>query len=379
MTPCGQLAGSDRQNDDSNPFVTGASDNQPRGEGDVGSTTSSHTAGGASATATAQGGQAMPDDRPRVATREAYGKALAALGAERSDIVVLDADLSGSTKTKQFATAFPDRFFNMGVAEANMIGTAAGLSFSGLTVFASSFAMFAAGKAFEQVRQEVALPRANVKICATHAGITTGEDGASHQVLEDIAIMRVLPEMRVIVPADGLETEQAIAAVAAVDGPCYVRLSRLKVPMFLPADYRFELGKAALLRQGKDVTLVGTGVTTYQCVLAAEQLASAGIRARVLNMATVKPIDTDALLAAARQTGAIVTVEEHQRIGGLGSAVAETVSELHPCPVVRLGMNDRFGESGPGDKLLEHFGLSAPSIARAATDLLTRLGRGPDA
>lgn len=306
----------------------------------------------------------------KVATRESYGKALAALGAERPDVVVLDADLSGSTKTALFAKAFPQRFFNAGVAEANMIGMAAGLSFSGLTVFCSSFAMFAAGKAFEQVRQEVALPVANVKICATHAGITVGEDGASHQVLEDIALMRVLPNMRVIVPADGAEAEQVVRVVAATPGPFYVRLSRLATPLFLPPDYRFELGRAARLREGDDVTLIGTGVTSVQCVAAADALAAQGIRARVLNMSCIKPLDTAAVLAAARETAGIVTVEEHQRIGGLGSAVAECVSEARPCRVLRLGMQDRFGESGKGDQLLEHFGLTAPHIAKAARELL---------
>lgn len=307
----------------------------------------------------------------RMATREAYGKALAELGAERSDVVVLDADLSGSTKTAVFAKQFPDRFFNMGVAEANMIGTAAGMSFTGLTVFASSFAMFAVGKAFEQVRQEVALPVANVKICASHAGITTGEDGASHQVLEDIAIMRVLPNMRVIVPADGAETEQVIRAVAASDGPAYVRLSRMKTPVFLEGA-TFELGKATTLRNGTDVTIAACGVTVYEAVEAAAKLAQEGIDARVLNVACIKPLDVDAIVAAAKETGGIVTVEEHQRTGGLGSAVAETVAEHAPCPVVRLGMADRFGESGAGDLLLQHFGLTSPAIAEATRNLLGR-------
>jgi len=308
----------------------------------------------------------------KVATREAYGKALAELGKTRQDVVVLDADLSGSTRTNVFAKAFPERFFNIGVAEANMTGIAAGLSFTGLTVFCSSFAMFATGKAFEQVRQEVALPNANVKICATHAGVTVGEDGASHQMLEDLAIMRVLPNMRVIVPADGLETEQVIRAVANVRGPCYVRLSRLKTPMFLPADYQFEIGRAARLRDGNCVTLIGTGLTTYHALRAAEQLAAEGLQCRVLNMSCIKPLDTEAVRAAAAETAGIVTVEEHQRAGGLGGAVAEAVAESHPCPVVRLGMQDRFGESGDGDALLEHFGMTAPAIVKAARDLLAR-------
>jgi transketolase len=313
-----------------------------------------------------------PAPRKLVATREAYGKALAELGKEREDIVVLDADLSGSTKTNVFAKAFPERFFNMGVAEANMTGTAAGLALSGLTAFCSSFAMFATGKAFEQIRQAVALPDANVKICASHAGVTTGEDGASHQMLEDLALMRVLPNMRVFVPADGLEAEQVVRAVADIRGPCYVRLSRMKTPLFMPADSQFVPGKATLLRQGTCLTLIGTGVTTWYALQAAEELAMEGIDTRVLNMCSIKPLDEAAVLAAAEETAGIVTVEEAQRSGGLGSAVAEVVTSGRPCPVVRLGMKDRFGESGDGEALLEHFGLTAPHIAKAARDLLSR-------
>ncbi len=305
-----------------------------------------------------------------VATREAYGKALAELGGERNDIVVLDADLSCSTKTGSFAKLYPDRFFNMGVAEANMIGTASGLSSTGLTVFASSFAMFATGKAFEQVRQVVALPVANVKICGTHAGITVGEDGASHQVLEDIAIMRVLPNMRVFVPADARETEQVIRAVAASPGPAYVRLSRMKVPQFLPEDYKFEIGKINTLREGTDITLAATGTTVCHALQAADVLADKGFSARVLNVCSIKPLDAETLVKASQETGAIVTVEEHQRAGGLGSAVAEVISEQAPCPVRRLGMDDRFGESGDGGELMNHFGLTAPGIAAAALKLL---------
>lgn len=307
----------------------------------------------------------------QVATRESYGKALLALGESRSDVVVLDADLSGSTKTKAFSQQYPERFFNMGVAEANMIGTASGLASTGLTVFASSFAMFAVGKAFEQVRQEVALPVANVKICASHAGLTTGEDGASHQVLEDLAIMRVLPNMRVIVPADGRETEAAIAAVAASEGPAYVRLSRMKTPVFLPDDYTFEIGKIPVLRDGGDITLAACGVCVHPALEAAETLAAEGVQARVLNVSSIKPLDETTLVAASRETGAFVTVEEHQRRGGMGSAVAEVLAEQAPCPVRRLGMDDRFGESGDGAELLAHFGLDAPSIAQAARETLT--------
>lgn len=307
-----------------------------------------------------------------VATREAYGKALVELGAERKDIYVLDADLSGSTKTGDFAKAWPERFFNIGVAEANMTGIASGLSSTGLTVFCSSFAMFSVGKAYEQVRQEVALPNANVKICATHAGLTVGEDGASHQMLEDFALMRVLPNMRVFAPADGRETEQVIRAVAALKGPAYVRLSRMKTPQFMPADYRFEPGVATRLREGNCVTLIGTGVTSWHALQAATLLAAEGIEARVLNMSSIKPLDEGAVLAAAEETAGIVTVEEHQAAGGLGSAVAEVVTGSRPCPVRRLGMQDRFGESGDGMALLEHFGLTAPHIAKAARDLLAK-------
>lgn len=315
----------------------------------------------------------MPVTAPvKVATRESYGKALAELGAERPDIVVLDADLSGSTKTRLFAQRFPERFFNMGVAEANMIGTAAGLASTGLTVFASSFAMFAVGKAYEQIRQELALPVSNVKICASHAGVTTGEDGASHQMLEDYAIMRVLPNMRVIVPADGNEAEQVIRAVADSPGPAYVRLSRLATPNFLPDDYRFELGRIATLRDGGDVTLCATGVCVIHAMQAAETLAGEGIDARVLNVSSIKPLDVPTLVTAARETGAVLTVEEHQKAGGMGSAVAEALVDHHPVPMARLGMQDRFGESGNGAQLLEHFGLTAPAIADAARALLQR-------
>jgi len=310
----------------------------------------------------------------KVATRESYGKALAELGAERTDIIVLDADLSGSTKTGVFKKQFPERFLNMGVAEANMIGVASGLASTGLTVFASSFAMFAVGKAYEQIRQEIALPVANVKICASHAGVTTGEDGASHQMLEDVTIMRVLPNMRVFVPADGAETEQVIRAVAESPGPAYVRLSRMKTPMCLPADYKFEIGKAATLRDGGDVAILALGVCVNEAMIAAEALSNDGIDARVLDMCSVKPLDKDAVLAAARETGAILTVEEHQKAGGMGSAVAEVVVDGHPVPMARLGMDDRFGESGDGGALLEHFGLTAPHIAEAARTLIARKG-----
>ncbi len=308
----------------------------------------------------------------KMATREAYGAALLELGAQRKDVVVLDADLSGSTKTKAFSQAHPDRFFNLGVAEANMIGTAAGLATTGLTVFASSFAMFAAGKPWEQIRQSVCVPELNVKICATHAGLTVGEDGKSHQMLEDVALMRVLPHMRVIVPADGVEAAQAVHAVAAADGPFYVRLSRASTPILFSEDYRFEIGKGAVLREGTDLCLVACGVTVAAALEAADLLAQQGTNARVINLATIDPIDTELLVQSARQCGAVLTVEEHQIRGGLGDAVAHVLVHHHPVPMDMLGMDDEFGQSGGADELLAHYGLDASSIARRAQELLRR-------
>ena len=307
-----------------------------------------------------------------MATREAYGKALLELGAQREDVVVLDADLSGSTKTKAFSQAYPERFFNLGVAEANMIGTAAGLATMGRTVFASSFAMFAAGKPWEQIRQSVCVPELNVKICATHAGLTVGEDGKSHQMLEDIALMRVLPHMRVIVPADGVEAGQAVQAVAAADGPFYVRLSRASTPILFSPDYRFTLGKGAILREGSDICLVACGVTVAAALAAAERLAEQGTQARVINMATIDPIDTELLVESARQCGALLTVEEHQIRGGLGDAVAHSLVHHHPVPMAMLGMDDAFGQSGTAGELLAHYGLDADGIARRASELIRR-------
>ena len=307
-----------------------------------------------------------------MATREAYGAALLELGSERTDLVVLDADLSGSTKTKAFSQAYPERFFNLGVAEANMIGTAAGLATTGLTVFASSFAMFAAGKPWEQIRQSICVPELNVKIAATHAGLTVGEDGKSHQMLEDITLMRVLPHMRVIVPADGVEAAQAIRAVAAADGPFYVRLSRASTPILFSEDYRFEIGKGAILREGRDLCLVACGVTVAAALQAAHLLAEQGTQARVVNLATIDPIDSDLLVESARQCGAVLTVEEHQIRGGLGDAVAHVLVRQHPVPMDMLGMDDEFGQSGTADELLQHYGLDAESIARRAQSLLQR-------
>lgn len=309
----------------------------------------------------------------KVATRNAYGEALLELGASNDQVVVLDADLSGSTKTKAFSQQFPERFFNIGVAEANMIGIAAGLAAQGKVAFASSFAMFATGKAFEQIRQSVCVPEMNVKICATHAGLTVGEDGKSHQMLEDVTLMRVLPNMTVMVPADAVEAKQCVHAAAAMDGPVYVRLSRAATPLVFADDYRFEPGRAATLREGTDLAIVAMGVTVAAAMEAAELLAKDGISARVLNMATVKPLDRDAIHRAARDCGAILTAEEHQENGGLGDAVAQAVvTSPTPVPMAMCAMHDRFGQSGTGDELLAHYGLDGAGLARSAGDLVAR-------
>ncbi len=310
----------------------------------------------------------------RIATRQAYGETLLQLGAERPDIVVLDADLSGSTKTKAFGQAYPERFFNMGVAEANMMGTAAGLAAMGKTVFASSFAMFAAGKAWEQVRQSICVPELNVKICATHAGLTVGQDGKSHQMLEDVALMRVLPHMRVLVPADAVEAAQAVRLAAETPGPVYVRLSRAATPVILGEDYQLELGRGALLREGHDLAIAACGVEVAQALEAAERLEQQGVSARVLNLASVDPIDESLLRDAAQECGAILTVEEHQIRGGLGDAVAQAVARTCPVPIEMLGMDDCFGQSGSADELLAHYGLDAAGIVLGANRLLQRKG-----
>ncbi|MCB9914711.1 MAG: hypothetical protein H6828_06115 [Planctomycetes bacterium] len=313
-----------------------------------------------------------PTAAKRAATRDAYGEALAELGKQNPDVVVLDADLSGSTRTKVFADAFPERFFNLGVAESNMMGTAAGLASMGKVVFASSFAMFAAGKAWEPVRQSICVPHLDVKICATHAGLTVGEDGKSHQMLEDLALMRVLPGMTVLVPADAVEARQAVFAAAACRGPVYVRLSRAKTPIVLGDDYRFRIGKGTVLRPGNDVALVACGVEVGAALEAADLLASEGVEARVINMGTIKPIDGELLVAAARECGAVLTAEEHQAVGGLGSAVAEHLAQHCPVPLELVGVQDTFGESGDADELLAKYGLDAASIAERARRLLRR-------
>lgn len=297
-----------------------------------------------------------------IATRDAYGKALVKLGEVNPNIVVLDADLAGSTKTINFKKEFPDRFFNMGIAEQNLIGTAAGLAQSGKVAFASTFAMFATGRAFEQIRNSVAYPNLDVKIAATHAGLTVGEDGASHQAIEDISLMRSIPNMTVIVPADGVETEQAVLAAAEHDGPVYLRLGRAKVPVIYDENYQFQIGKAHLLREGKDVGFVATGLMVAVALEAAKALKAEGIEAGVLNVSTIKPLDQEAIKALAKTCGALVTAEEHNILGGLGSAVAETVGESYPVPVLRVGVEDVFGESGTPDELLEAYGLTKENL-----------------
>ncbi|MDP6540169.1 MAG: transketolase family protein [Planctomycetota bacterium] len=308
----------------------------------------------------------------KVATRDAYGEALVELGREREDLVVLDADLSGSTRTKGFSKAFPERFFNMGVAEANMMGTAAGLAAMGKTVFASSFAMFAAGKAWEQIRQSICIPQLDVKICASHAGLTVGEDGKSHQMLEDLTIMGVLPHMTVIVPADAVEARGAVRAAADLDGPVYVRLSRAPTPVVLPQEHRFEVGKATTLRDGSDLAIVACGVEVGAALDAAALLTADGIEARVINMATIKPLDEELLRRAAVECGAVLTAEEHQVRGGLGSAVSDLLARTSPVPMDMVGVEDTFGESGRAEELLVRFGLDAASLATRARALMER-------
>lgn len=298
-----------------------------------------------------------------MATREGYGKALIELGKENENIVVLDADLAAATKTGMFKKEFPDRFFDCGIAEGNMMGIAAGLAASGKIPFASSFAMFAAGRAFEQVRNSIAYPHLNVKIGASHAGISVGEDGPTHQCNEDIALMRSIPGMVIINPSDAIEAEAATKAAAAYDGPVYLRFGRLAVPVFNDRpDYKFEMGKGAVLREGKDLTIVATGLPVAACLEAAEKLAEDGIDAKVINIHTIKPLDEELIIEVAKQTGKVVTVEEHSVIGGLGSAVCDCLSEKAPVRVMKIGINDVFGESGPAVALLHKYGLDAEGI-----------------
>ena len=308
-------------------------------------------------------------DMVKIATRDSYGKALTELGAEFDNLVVLDADLAGATKTGVFQKAFPDRHFDCGIAEANMICMAAGLSTTGLVPFASSFAMFAAGRAFEQVRNSIGYPHLNVKIGATHGGISVGEDGASHQCCEDFALMRSIPGMTVICPADDVEAKAAVRAAYEMEGPVYLRFGRLAVPVFHGEDYKFEIGKGEVIREGTDVAIIANGLLVYEAIQAGEKLAEEGINAMVINMATIKPLDEELVISAAKKCGKVITCEEHSVIGGLGEAVCSVLSEKCPTVVRRIGVNDEFGHSGPAVALLKQFGLSAENIVAVAKDL----------
>ncbi len=302
----------------------------------------------------------------KVATRDGYGKALVELGEKNNNVLVLDADLAAATKTGGFKKAFPERFFDTGIAESNMMGVAAGLATTGYTVFASSFAMFSAGRAFEQVRNTIAYPRLNVKIGATHAGISVGEDGASHQCCEDIALMRSIPGMVIINPADDIEARAAVFAAAEHEGPVYMRFGRLAVPRIFDENYKFEIGKAVTLKDGNDVTIIATGLMVNEAIEAAKVLEAEGISVELINMHTIKPLDKATVVAAAKKTGCIVTAEEHNVIGGLGDAVCDAVCEEYPVPVVKVGVEDTFGKSGPAVDLLHAFGLDADNIVKKA-------------
>jgi len=301
-------------------------------------------------------------DIKKIATRESYGNALVELGREHADLVVLDADLAGATKTSTFKKEFPDRHFDCGIAEGNMMAVAAGIASMGMVPFASTFAMFAAGRAFEQVRNSIGYPHLNVKIGATHGGISVGEDGASHQCCEDFALMRSIPGMTVICPADDVEARAAVKAAYEFEGPVYLRFGRSGVPVFHEEGYGFEIGKGEVLQDGSDVAIIATGIMTYEAIKAGEELKAQGISARVINLATIKPLDEELILKAAAECGKIVTCEEHSIIGGLGEAVSSLLSEKLPTPVRRIGVNDEFGHSGPAADLLKDFGLSAEHI-----------------
>ncbi len=308
-----------------------------------------------------------------IGTRDCYGDVLVKLGQQNPNIVVLDADLSCSTRTEKFAKAFPERFFNIGIAEQDMIATAAGLAASGKIPFVSTFAVFATGRAWDQIRQSLCYSMQNVKVVATHSGVTVGEDSATHQANEDISLMRSLPNMSIIVPADGIETEKAIEYLVNKEkGPVYVRLSRCKSPVIFDSQYRFQKGKAVLLEDGSDATVIAIGLMVCRAMQAQQMLKKEGISVRLLNMSTVKPIDQGAILAAAQETGAIVTAEEHSVIGGLGSAVAEVISEQCPVPLKRIGLNDCFGISGDSEILLTHYGLTAEAIVKAVKEIIAR-------
>lgn len=306
----------------------------------------------------------------KIATRDSYGSALVELGKEYDNLIVLDADLAEATKTAKFKTAFPERHIDCGIAESNMIGVAAGLATCGKVPFASSFAMFAAGRAFEQVRNTIGYPHLNVKIGATHAGISVGEDGATHQCNEDIALMRTIPGMTIINPADDIEAQQAVKAAYELDGPVYLRFGRLAAPVINKEDYKFELGKGVTMREGNDITIVATGLMVSMALEAAEKLAAEGIDAEVINIHTIKPLDEELILNSAKKTGKVVTVEEHSVIGGLGSAVCDVLSEKMPTPVKKIGVNDVFGHSGPALELLKQFGLDGEGIYKSVKEYL---------
>ena len=306
----------------------------------------------------------------KIATREAYGKALSQLTKENKNIIVLDADLSKSTKTCDVKASSPESFYNMGIAEANMVGVAAGLASTGKIVFASSFAMFLAGRAFEQIRNSVAYTNLNVKLCATHSGISVGEDGASHQAIEDLALMRSIPNMKVFSPCDAKETEEIIKYVANCDGPCYVRLGRLAVDSVNSSNYKFEFGKGVTLREGNDCTIITTGSMVQVSLEAQQKLKAEGINVRVINLHTIKPIDTEIILKAAKETGKIVTVEEHNVVGGLGSAVSEVICENHPLLVKKIGINDIFGQSGKPEELFKEYGLTSDKIVKTIKSII---------
>jgi len=318
----------------------------------------------------------IPAGVSQESTRVEYGKALAELGGENPDIVVLDADLSGSTQTSRFARLYPERFFNLGVAEQDLMGTAAGLAAGGKIPFASTFAIFAAGRAWEQIRQAIAYGHLNVKIVASHGGLTVGEDGGSHQALEDLALMRVLPNMVVLVPADGPETRAMVRWAASYQGPVYIRTSRLPFPVLHAPDHVFHLGRGSVLREGRDVTLAAIGLMVHICLEAARRLAAQGIEARVLNLSTLKPLDWELVVESARRTGALVSAEEHLITGGLGSAVSEVLTDFHPVPLERLGVKDIFGQSGKPEELLRHYGLTADDVVKAAHRAIRRRDRG---
>ena len=308
-------------------------------------------------------------DVKKIATREGYGQALAELGAEHDDLIVFDADLAGSTKTGVFRKAFPERHFNAGIAEANMMAMAAGAASMGLVPFASSFAMFASGRAFEQIRNSIGYTKLNVKIGASHGGISVGEDGASHQCCEDFALMRSIPNMVVLSPSDNVEAKAAVKAAYEHNGPVYLRFGRLGVPVFHDEEnFHFEIGKGEMMRDGKDIAIIATGLLVNEAVEAAKVLAEKGIEARVINICTIKPLDEEIILAAARDCGRVITCEEHSIIGGLGEAVAAVLCEKHPTPMRRIGVNDEFGYSGPAVDLLKAFGLSAEHIVEVATE-----------